>query len=234
MSIDESDERLARLAWTPSQLQELSKLMVKEDFFIHSLCLSGHRRFPLGSLNKETREKGRKILSQAIRLAHQLNIRVIQIAGYDVFYEEKTAETREFFLQGLKKGVEEAAQYGVILAVEIMDDPFMNSIQKGNLSAWPENNPAVELEKGIAEIAAIHLKDTFAVTDTFEGKFREVTFGEGCVDFTGLLKTLKRLNYSGPFLIEMWNETDLNFQEKIQAAQQYLYPKLAEVGYYEQ
>jgi len=48
------------------------------------------------------------------------------------------------------------------------------------------------------------------------------------------LKTLKRLNYSGPFLIEMWNETDLNFQEKIQAAQQYLYPKLAEVGYYEQ
>ena len=253
MSIDESDERLARLAWTPSQLQELSQLMVKEDFFIHSLCLSGHRRFPLGSLNKETREKGRKILSQAIRLAHQLNIRVIQIAGYDVFYEEKTAETREFFLQGLKKGVEEAAQYGVILAVEIMDDPFMNSIQKfleikeqipspflhvesdlGNLSAWPENNPAVELEKGIAEIAAIHLKDTFAVTDTFEGKFREVTFGEGCVDFTGLLKTLKRLNYSGPFLIEMWNETDLNFQEKIQAAQQYLYPKLAEVGYYEQ
>ena len=135
----------------------------------------------------------------------------------------------------------------------LMDDPFMNSIQKfleikeqipspflhvypdlGNLSAWPENNPAVELEKGIAEIAAIHLKDTFAVTDTFEGKFREVTFGEGCVDFTGLLKTLKRLNYSGPFLIEMWNETDLNFQEKIQAAQQYLYPKLAEVGYYEQ
>ena len=54
MSIDESDERLARLAWTPSQLQELSQLMVKEDFFIHSLCLSGHRRFPLGSLNKDT------------------------------------------------------------------------------------------------------------------------------------------------------------------------------------
>lgn len=130
----------------------------------------------------------------------------------------KTAETREFFLQGLKKGVEEAAQYGVILAVEIMDDPFMNSIQKfleiKEQIPSPfcmfiliqviyllgrKNNPAVELEKGIAEIAAIHLKDTFAVTDTFEGKFREVTFGEGCVDFTGLLKTLKRLNYSGPF-----------------------------------
>ena len=68
------------------------------------MCLSGHRRFPLGSLNKETREKGRKILSQAIRLAHQLNIRVIQIAGYDVL-RRKTAETREFFLQGLKRAL---------------------------------------------------------------------------------------------------------------------------------
>ena len=36
MSIDESDERLARLAWTPSQLQE-SQLMVKEDF-LSILC----------------------------------------------------------------------------------------------------------------------------------------------------------------------------------------------------
>lgn len=51
-------------------------------------------------INKETREKGRKILHlQAIRLAHQLNIRVIQIGGYDVFYEEKTAETRNFFFK---------------------------------------------------------------------------------------------------------------------------------------
>lgn len=99
MSIDESDERLARLAWTPSQLQELSQLMVKEDFFIHSLCLSGHRRFPLGSLNKETREKGREILSQAIRLAHQLNIRVIQIAGYDVFTKKKLPKQGNFFFK---------------------------------------------------------------------------------------------------------------------------------------
>ncbi len=89
-------KRLARLAWTPSQLQRTFSINGERRFFIHSLCLSGHRRFPLGSLNKETREKGRKILSQAIRLAHQLNIRVIQIAGYDVFYEEKTAETRDF------------------------------------------------------------------------------------------------------------------------------------------
>ncbi|MGH2248893.1 L-ribulose-5-phosphate 3-epimerase, partial [Enterococcus faecalis] len=79
---DESDERLARLAWTQSQLQELSQLMVKEDFFIYSLCLSGHRRFPFGSLNKEKHDKGRKILSPAIYLVPHFTIRVIPIAGY--------------------------------------------------------------------------------------------------------------------------------------------------------
>ena len=62
-------------------------------------------------------------------MAHQLNIRVIQIAGYDVFYEEKLLKQGNFSSRS-EKGVEEAAQYGVILAVEIMDDPFMNSIQK--------------------------------------------------------------------------------------------------------
>ena len=80
-------------------------------------------------------------------------------------FTKKNCRNKGIFSSRSEKGVEEAAQYGVILAVEIMDDPFMNSIQKfleikeqipsllhvypdlGNLSAWPENNPAVELEK---------------------------------------------------------------------------------------
>ncbi|WP_368816835.1 TIM barrel protein [Pseudomonas sp. I2] len=31
-------------------------------------------------------------------------------------------------------------------------------------------------------------------------------FGEGCVDFVGIFKTLHELNYRGSFLIEMWTE----------------------------
>lgn len=81
----------------------------------------------------------------------------------------------------------------------------------GNLFVWLENNLVVEFEKGIVEIVVIYLKDIFVVIDIFEGKFWEVIFGEGCVDFIGLLKIFKWLNYSGFFLIEMWNEMDLNF-----------------------
>lgn len=82
------------------------------------------------------------------------------------------------------------------------------------MSAWPENNPARELEKGIDYITAIHLKDTYPVTKEYSGQFRDVTFGNGWVDFLGLLRHLKRLDYDGTFLIEMWSEKVKTFEEK--------------------
>ncbi len=63
-----------------------------------------------------------------------------------------------------------------------------------------------ELKLGIDRIAAIHLKDTQPVTGQNPGQFRDVPFGEGCVDFVGIFKTLHELNYRGSFLIEMWTE----------------------------
>ena len=59
---------------------------------------------------------------------------------------------------------------------------------------------------GINKISAIHLKDTFKVTDDCKGQFRDVPFGQGCVDFVKTFKILKNLNYRGAFLIEMWTE----------------------------
>lgn len=250
MSIDETDERLSRLDWSEEDISQLRESMFQSGVRIHSICLSGHRRFPFGSNDPAKRKVAWKILEKAIVLAHRLSIKVIQIAGYDVYYEEKSMMTREWFIEGLKAGVKKASEYGVILSVEIMDDPFMNSITKfleiknqihspylqvypdlGNLSAWSENNPAYELEKGIDCITSIHLKDTLPVTKEFPGQFRDVPFGEGCVDFLGLLKTVKRLEYDGTFLIEMWSENSQDFKQEIKKAKDYLYPKLKEAGY---
>lgn len=251
LSIDETDQRMARLDWTKAEIQQVREAMLQADVRIHSLCLSAHRRFPFGSTKEETRKKADEIMEKAIYLASELGVKVIQIAGYDVYYEEKSMMTREGFIEGLKKGVKLASSYGIILSVEIMDDPFMNSIQKfvqiknqihspylqvypdlGNLSAWPENNPANELELGIDCITSIHLKDTYPVTKESSGKFRDVPFGEGCVDFLGMLKSLKRLEYEGTFLIEMWSEDSPTFKQDIQQAKNYLYPKLLEAGYH--
>jgi L-ribulose-5-phosphate 3-epimerase len=250
MSIDETDERLARLDWTKDQRKEVWLAMQETGVKILSLCLSGHRRFPFGSADPQKREQAMVIMTKAIELAADLGIRTIQLAGYDVYYEKKTVNTRADFIRNLQKAVALAAAKEVVLAIEIMDDSFMSSISEflkikrqipspylqvypdlGNLSAWSTNDVGYELEQGIEHITAVHLKDTLAVTDEFPGKFKEVSFGSGCVDFLGCLKTLKALDYNGPFLIEMWSETSTDPIKEINEALNFLEPLLKEAGY---
>lgn len=250
LSIDETDERIARLEWTKAQRQEILSAIMDTEIPILSMCLSAHRRYPLGSADIQKQEMAIGLLKKAVELASDLGIRTIQLAGYDVYYEPKTIVSRHTFIKNLAKCVAIAANKGIVLAIEIMDDPFINSITKflaiksqipspylqvypdlGNLSAWPENDVGHELEKGISEISQIHLKDTLAVTSDFEGKFKNVKFGEGCVDFLGCLKTLKRLNYSGSFVMEMWSETSPSPEVEIENAKAIVLPFLKEAGY---
>ncbi|MCJ1970770.1 L-ribulose-5-phosphate 3-epimerase [Lactococcus carnosus] len=250
LSIDETDERLARLDWTKSQRKEIRDASFTLDMPILSMCLSAHRRYPLGSTDPSKQAHGLDIMQKAVDLAVDLGIRSIQLAGYDVYYEAKSIGTRHNFIKNLKKSVAIAANKSVVLSIEIMDDPFMNSISKfydiksqipspylqvypdlGNLSAWPENQVGHELEKGIGAISQIHLKDTLAVTDQFSGQFKNVAFGAGCVDFIGCLKTLKRLNYSGSFVMEMWSETSEQPLIEIEKAKAVVLPLLKEAGY---
>ncbi|EFL9853107.1 L-ribulose-5-phosphate 4-epimerase [Escherichia coli] len=192
MSVDETDERLSRLDWSTAQRTSLVAAMIETGVGIPSMCLSAHRRFPFGSRDDAVRQRAREIMSKAIRLARDLGIRTIQLAGYDVYYEDHDEGTRQRFAEGLAWAVEQAAASQVMLAVEIMDTAFMNSISKwkkwdemlaspwftvypdvGNLSAWGNDVPA-ELKLGIDRIAAIHLKDTQPVTEQSPGQFRDV------------------------------------------------------------
>lgn len=222
-SIDESDERLERLEWSKKQRVEFLDAMQQAKMPIYNMMLSGHRRYPLGSKDPAVRQKALEMVQKAINLAGDLGIRNIQLAGYDVFYEEKTMQSRELFIENLKKCSALAAQKLVMLSIETMDDPFINSISKaiqykkqiktpwlqvypdlGNLSAW-KTDIAGDFENYLANVAAIHLKDTLEVTSDFAGKFKNVPFGEGCVDFEGLLRLLVRLEYAGSYTIEMWS-----------------------------
>ena len=223
ISIDETDERLARLDWTKEEKKALLDAMWETGVCIRSMCLSGHRRFPFGSADPDVRARAYDIMKKAIAFAGELGIRVIQLAGYDVYYEPSTPESVQLFKDGMRWAAEEAARAQVMLAMEIMDTPFMNSITKhlqyenaiqspwykvypdlGNLSAWEENDPEEELNKGIHSIVAVHVKDTLPPKGDFAGKFKCVPFGEGCVDFTARFAQLKALGYTGPYMIEMW------------------------------
>ena len=59
--------------------------------------MSGHRKYPLGSSDPAICERGMEIMDKAIRLADDLGVRIIQLAGYDVYYEESGAETKNGF-----------------------------------------------------------------------------------------------------------------------------------------
>ena len=252
ISIDETDERLARLEYSKEEIKEIRDYLLDTDVRIPSMCFSGHRRFPMGSMSKETRDKAMELMEKAIIFADRLGIRTIQLAGYDVYYEEGNEHTKKYFIENLKRSVEWAECMNVTLAIEIMDHKFINSITKymefsriisspylkvypdiGNLSAWSENNMYKELELGIKEkeIVAIHLKDTLKVTEEFPGKFKEVPFGEGCVDFVNSFKILKELDYNGPFLIEMWTEKSETPIEDVKNAKKWIIDKMQKGGF---
>lgn len=250
-SIDESDARLARLDWSRQQRKDFRDLMWKTGVRINNLMLSGHRRFPLGSKDPKIRARSLEMCQKAIDLCVDLGIHNIQMAGYDVYYEKKSENSRELYVENLAKCVHMAAKKNIMLSIETMDDPFITNIADikqykkqikspwlqaypdlGNLSAWPQNNPAEDLENGIENIVAIHLKDTLAVTDDFKGKFRDVPFGKGCVDFEGLLRELVRLNYNGSFTIEMWpgDNGDPDPISEVKAAKAFFDKIFAQVG----
>ncbi len=225
ISIDEKDERIERLYWSEDKKSDLKKIIDESGIYIPSMCLSAHRRYPFGSANPEKRKKAYELMELAIKFSKALGIGIIQLAGYDVYYEDSTEDSRKAFYEGLEWSCKIAEKEKIILAMEIMDTPFLNSITKniwyekklqshaykvypdiGNLSAW-DNNVKDELKKGIKSIVAMHLKDTLAVTDSFPGKFKCVEFGTGCVDFISAFEVMEKLGYKGAYMMEMWTDT---------------------------
>ena len=247
ISIDETDARLARLDWTREQQEELRRICYETGVPLQSMCLSAHRRFPFGSGDEKIRAQAYEVMEKAVDLCLALGVRVIQLAGYDVYYEPSTPESVRLFREGMAWAAKLAAKKQVMLAMEIMGTPFMNSISKhmayegmlhspwykvypdmGNISAWPENDVDFEFEQGIASIVAVHLKDTLAVTKEFPGKFKCVPFGTGCVDFPKRFAQLERLGYRGPYMIEMWYAPGTEDVAEVLQAKQWLERQFAE------
>lgn len=199
ISIDETEEKLSRLDMSTQNRLELIKLMQETGIPIRTMCLSGHRKYPLGSSNPETCARGLEIMEKALCLADDLGIRIIQLAGYDVYYEESTLETKKRFLKNLRKATQMAAKLGIVMGFETMENEFMNTVEKAMkyvsmvgspyLKVYPDlgnitnaaksyqNDVLEDLELGRGNIAAMHLKETVP------GKFREIPFGTGHVDF---------------------------------------------------
>ena len=111
---------------------EIVKAIYETGIRIPSICFSGHRRYPMGSNDPVLEEKSLELMKKCIELAQDLGVRTIQLAGYDVYYEEKSPQTRERFIKTSDKLVSGAEEAQVILAIEIMDDPLLIALK----STW--------------------------------------------------------------------------------------------------
>lgn len=199
MSIDETDEKLARLHMSAAEMEEIRAAMRTTGILFGSICLSGHRKYPLGSPDPAKQVRSIEIMADAIDLAVELGIRTIQLAGYDVYYDKGTEETRAAFARNLAKSALLAARSGVQLGFETMETPFMDTVEKAMhyvdlvdspyLGVYPDSgnltNAALiygksvldDMETGRGHMVALHLKETVP------GKYREIPFGTGHVDF---------------------------------------------------
>lgn len=231
ISIDEMDEKLSRLKWKKSKKNDLVKAMWETGVNVMTMCLSAHRKYPIGCEDEKIRVKGMEIMTDAISFAADTGIRIIQIAGYDEYYNPSNENTRRFFLENLKRSTELAAKKGVILAFETMETEFLNTVRKAMhyvnlinspyLQVYPDlgniTNAALlyghkvtdDLITGTGHLAAMHLKESLP------GKFREIPYGTGHVDFKNAIHTAYKLGVR-MFVSEFWytGNEDWHYQLK--------------------
>lgn len=237
MSIDETAERQSRLKWSEAERLRLITTMMDTQMPIRSICLSAHRKYPLGSHDSAIRAHGMEIMRDAIRLADNLGVRLIQLAGYDVYYETGDEETRTYFLENLRLATEFAAANGVIMGFETMETPFMDTISKGlyytrkvqspYLGMYPDlgnlTNAArlydlsvpEEIQNAKGSLFAMHLKETV------EGKYRDMDFGTGKVDFVSGIR-LALASDVRMFVAEFWHDGKDGWQNRLTQTNRFL------------
>ena len=238
ISIDESDERLARLEWPAAERRAFHEVLAGGHVSVDTMCLSGHRRFALGSASKPQREKALEIMRRAIDFAAEFGVRIVQVAGYDVHYEQSTDETRALYAEAIARAAEWARRSCVMLALENVDCPVVDSIEAALRFVQAADTPWLQVYPDIGNLAAmgkdvehelllggrhlvgLHLKDTR------RGEFRRVPFGEGIVDFDAAFRTLKQIGFRGPLMVEMWNDAAPDATAVIARARQWLGEKL--------
>lgn len=235
LSIDTTDERLRRLEWGKEEVAEIWQAAVRNDIRLLTMCLSGHKRFPLGSTDPKIQTVGMKILEKAIELSRRLGIRVIQLSGFDVYdQEERTSETRKRYVENLYQAVRLAERECVMLAIEPVEGNLLairdtmevvKKIDSLFLQIYPDVaninslgiNPVEELPYGKGHIAAVHMRDS--LPDSYDAT---IPFGTGFLDFDGVFRKLDEIGFSGPLVVEMWNTERSEYREYIVQAREYM------------
>lgn len=233
MSVDESDAKIARLDWDDQKIGEILQASRDAGLCFESICLSAQRRYPLGSL-KDDGTSAEALCQSALLFAMKLGIRIIQLQGYDCYYDEaSSSSTRANFFRNLRNCSLAAAQYGVTLGIETMENDFLNTVEKAMyyirqircpyLQVYPDigniSNAAPDVCRdiriGAGHIVSAHLKETVP------GKYREIPYGSGDVDFSSAISAL----YEGGvrrYVAEFWYDGGEDWKQVLKRNREFL------------
>ncbi|WP_288782654.1 L-ribulose-5-phosphate 3-epimerase [uncultured Cutibacterium sp.] len=242
LSVDESDERMARLGWEQNRRRMVRHCAEAAETVIGGVCLSVHRRIGPGSADPAVRQRARDVMAEGLRLCHDLGAPVLQVAGYYCYYEQMNDHAEQWYTDLLLDAVPMAARLGVVMGIENVDGTDVTSIRKvmefvkladspylqvypdlGNI-AEQQLDAATELEVGRGHMVAIHVKDVRP------GEPRRVPMGEGTVDWDESFAILAEQNWRGRMMIEMWNDDAPDSNARSSSAREFIEGHLRTAG----
>lgn len=218
LSVDESDERLARLRWTAKERAAVRTAAARAGVAIGGVCLSVHRSIAPGSSDPKQRARALEVLREGIDLCRDLGASVLQLAGYYAYYEDPRPEARADYIDVFRRGTQYAALRGVMLGLENVDGTDVTSIQTALDVADEIDSPWFALYPDIGNFTvqgrdvATEIRDSagsalaWHVKDARRDEPRRVPMGEGDVPWDLAFDELARQRWSGRIMIEMWND----------------------------
>jgi predicted hexulose-6-phosphate isomerase len=242
LSVDESPQRAARLAWRPVQRQTVRDAAVRQGVQVGGLCLSLHRKDMPGSSDPALRARAREVLRQGIDLCADLGVPILQLAGCFAHDEPAAPQARRRYVDCLRGGAHYASRRGVVLGIENVDGDdvcsitaalqIVRQIDSAWLALYPDIGNLVghgldavaELTAGQGRMLALHVKDVEP------GRPRRVPMGQGVVPWEAAFAELARQQWSGRMVVEMWNDDAQDSVQKAWEAREFITEKLGRAG----
>ncbi|MFI3283688.1 MAG: L-ribulose-5-phosphate 3-epimerase [Erysipelotrichaceae bacterium] len=223
-SIDGLLPRIKRLEMKDEEFIAIREMAKSFNMPFETIALTANRYFPLGDPDETIREKGISIVKRTIDIASILEVKIIQVAAYDVNGKDSTEQTVKDACASFVEIANYAKQKNIVIALEVLEDvPFFSSIEKAvkildelnidNLKLYADYgntasigiDPVKDFEYNQNHIVACHVKDAL------ENVCINVTYGEGIVDFDGCMDYFRKINFNGVFVAEVKSEENLEF-----------------------
>lgn len=192
---------------------EICRLIEKFNVTVPSICCDYFMTYPLQAKDLSVRLKSREVLVELIRISGEIGIKYIELPMIgEAGVEEK--RSAQIILELLDDISDLLAKYNIYILLELSLKPeevlqFFNQISSnmiqinydtGNSAYW-----RFDINKEIpvygSKIGNVHIKD--CTPEDYS-----VPLGKGNVDFEQSFKLLKKVGYSGDFILQTARTVD--------------------------